>query len=79
MKTMKRLGLLGTVCVAIVLSPAAVSAQGSPAGGTTTTTRVDDNDPDYGWIGLAGLLGLLGLKRNRDNDTTRRDNDVTRR
>lgn len=29
--------------------------------GVTNTN--DDNDTDWGWIGLAGLLGLLGLRR----------------
>ncbi|MET3658889.1 WGxxGxxG family protein [Sporosarcina psychrophila] len=28
---------------------------------------VDDDDTDWGWIGLLGLAGLLGLRR-KDND-----------
>ena len=36
----------------------------------TTTERVDDNDRDYGWIGLLGLAGLLGL-RKKPEDTVR--------
>jgi MYXO-CTERM domain-containing protein len=34
-----------------------------------TATGTQDDDYDWGWIGLAGLLGLLGLRRrdNRDN------------
>lgn len=24
----------------------------------------DDNDMDWGWVGLIGLAGLLGLRRN---------------
>jgi hypothetical protein len=31
-----------------------------------TAAGTQDNDRDWGWIGLAGLLGLLGL-RGRDN------------
>ncbi|WP_229752083.1 WGxxGxxG family protein [Marinithermofilum abyssi] len=31
------------------------------------TATDDDNDTDWGWIGLAGLLGLLGLRRKDDN------------
>jgi MYXO-CTERM domain-containing protein len=26
----------------------------------------DDNDRDWGWIGLVGLAGLLGLRRRND-------------
>lgn len=32
-------------------------------------TAVDGNnndDADFGWLGLAGLLGLLGLRRKKD-------------
>jgi MYXO-CTERM domain-containing protein len=38
-------------------------------GGATTTqvSRDDDNDRDYGWIGLLGLAGLLGLRRKHDD------------
>jgi hypothetical protein len=33
-----------------------------------TAAGTQDNDRDWGWIGLAGLLGLLGLRgRDRDN------------
>ncbi|PTX64386.1 MYXO-CTERM domain-containing protein [Melghirimyces profundicolus] len=31
-------------------------------------TAVDDNDTDWGWIGLLGLLGLLGRRRKDDNN-----------
>jgi MYXO-CTERM domain-containing protein len=41
-------------------------------GATTTqvTTREEDNDRDYGWIGLLGLAGLLGLRRKHDDHRT---------
>jgi MYXO-CTERM domain-containing protein len=29
----------------------------------TTTTPVEDDGPDYGWIGLLGLAGLAGLRK----------------
>ena len=40
-----------------------------PAGGAATeygTPRTDDNDQDWGWVGLLGLTGLLGLLRRRE-------------
>ncbi|MGM0881877.1 MAG: WGxxGxxG family protein [Bacillota bacterium] len=33
------------------------------------TAAGDDNNMDWGWIGLIGLLGLVGL-RNRDRERT---------
>lgn len=33
------------------------------------TAAGDDNDFDWGWLGLIGLLGLAGL-RNRDRERT---------
>lgn len=29
-------------------------------------TDDDDNDMEWGWIGLLGLVGLMGLKRRDD-------------
>lgn len=28
-----------------------------------TTVETEDNDTDWGWLGLLGLAGLLGLRR----------------
>ena len=42
------------------------TADTSANNATTTmpaTERVEDNDRDFGWIGLLGLAGLLGLRR----------------
>ncbi|MUT67761.1 WGxxGxxG family protein [Paenibacillus sp. NEAU-GSW1] len=33
------------------------------------TTAADDNDMDWGWLGLLGLIGLAGL-RNRGRERT---------
>ncbi|WP_017318904.1 WGxxGxxG family protein [Mastigocladopsis repens] len=43
------------------------------APGTTTETRTaDDNNFDWGWLGLLGLLGLAGLAgRKRNEEPTR--------
>lgn len=32
-------------------------------------TRNDDDDTDWGWVGLIGLAGLLGLRRRDRVDT----------
>ncbi|WP_108022044.1 WGxxGxxG family protein [Melghirimyces profundicolus] len=31
-------------------------------------TTADEDDNDWGWVGLAGLLGLLGLRRRDDRN-----------
>ena len=42
-----------------------LAAQDTGAAATRTVDRNDD-DTDWGWIGLLGLAGLLGLRRPRD-------------
>ena len=46
-------------------------APDSTAGGqsSTTVTRVEEEERDYGWIGLLGLAGLLGLRRKDEHKT----------
>jgi hypothetical protein len=38
--------------------------------GNFRTTAADDNDMDWGWLGLLGLIGLAGLF-NRNRETNR--------
>ncbi len=50
----------------------------APDGTTTaprTVTTYDNNDFDWGWLGLTGLLGLAGLagKKRREEGTVYRD------
>jgi MYXO-CTERM domain-containing protein len=42
-----------------------------------TDTRRDDDNRDWGWIGLLGLAGLLGLRR-RDREHVHVDTTTTR-
>ncbi len=78
---------LAALMIALAISPIAASAQDSgttppsstmsspSAGGGMGGTVEEDNDTDYGWIGLLGLLGLAGLmRRNRHDDHTTRTN-----
>jgi MYXO-CTERM domain-containing protein len=48
--------------------------------GQTTDTAVqatrDDDDMDWGWIGLLGLIGLAGLMGRREPVVTTRTNTV---
>ncbi len=34
-----------------------------------TTAATDDNDMDWGWLGLIGLAGLAGLRRKNPERT----------
>ena len=57
--------------VAGAVLPVVASAQTPTTDTTTQPGRMvdndrDDDDQDWGWIGLLGLAGLLGLRR-RDN------------
>lgn len=56
--------------VAGFAAPAFAQVTDDPA---TTVTTDDDNDFDWGWLGLLGLIGLAGLagRRDRDRVTTR--------
>jgi hypothetical protein len=61
--------------LAFLLTSAAVTAAGTEehtlaADVNTRAAGNNDNDMDWGWIGLAGLLGLVGL-RNRSDNTSR--------
>lgn len=69
-------GLLtfGAVTVPFALSASAqTQAPGSTdTTGTQTQTDVaDDNDADWGWLGLLGLFGLAGLARKRQDPNVR--------
>ena len=59
--------------VAGFAAPAFAQAPGDANDPATTVTTDDDNDFDWGWLGLLGLIGLAGLagRRDRDRVTTR--------
>lgn len=56
--------------------PRVATAQGTVDPGVNQPVTDDDDDTDWGWIGLLGLAGLLGLRRrepdHRHVDTTTR-------
>ena len=35
---------------------------------TAMESRADDNEAEWGWVGLLGLAGLLGLRRRETAD-----------
>lgn len=69
---MKKIAILflTTATAGMLLTVSPISAQTPSDPGTTTMsddTR-DDDDTDWGWIGLLGLAGLLGLRGRREPD-----------
>ncbi|HEV2845555.1 MAG TPA: WGxxGxxG family protein [Thermoanaerobaculia bacterium] len=67
---MKKLAMLGLVLLLALGFSVNVYAQtggdtgtGTGTGTTYGDTTRDDNDTDWGWLGLLGLAGLMGLKR----------------
>ena len=68
--------IAATAAATIFLAAGAASAQTAPpdtTGAYTDTAMApatpveDDDDMDWGWIGLIGLAGLLGLRKRRDD------------
>lgn len=47
----------------LALSLTAVAVPAAIAQDDVRTTQVQDDDFDWGWIGLLGLIGLAGLMR----------------
>jgi hypothetical protein len=78
---MKRFSLFKTLGVSLFLlgmtiTPLAlpVSAQGTQPNEPAVVYENEDDDFDWGWLGLFGLLGLAGLaKKNRQEPTAYRD------
>jgi MYXO-CTERM domain-containing protein len=50
----------------LLCTSGALNAQQAPPAEKETTVVPDDEDRDWGWIGLLGLLGLAGLFGGRD-------------
>jgi LPXTG-motif cell wall-anchored protein len=77
----------GALTASLAILPLTVSAQaqtnttdpGVNTAPTTTTTYREDNNFDWGWLGLLGLLGLAGLagKNRREEPTRYRDPNST--
>lgn len=81
---MKRFSLFKTLGISLFLlgmtiTPLAlpVSAQGTQPNEPTVVYENEDDDFDWGWLGLLGLLGLAGLaKKKRQEPTAYRDPNI---
>ena len=60
---MKRTAILALLLALFLGMPAFVQAQTDTATAPTYGTEVEDDDMDFGWLGLLGLAGLMGLRR----------------
>ncbi|MEB3281846.1 MAG: WGxxGxxG family protein [Lyngbya sp.] len=75
--------LVGVSALALTLSilpsvhPASAQVTDDPVPNRTLEYE-DDNDFDWGWLGLIGLAGLAGLRGRKHDETVRyREPDVT--
>ena len=70
---------LSLATLPVTLSASAQTNVDPATGGTgTTTTNVEgyeDNNFDWGWLGLLGLIGLAGLMRKPTETVRYRDAD----
>ena len=80
-KIINGLALAATVAVVGATTPSVVRAQDTSATGARVTTDVDrdDDNDNWGWLGLLGLAGLLGLRRRDHVDHVDRVDTTTRR
>lgn len=75
---------ISALSLSLTAIPLAFSASAqdavTPDDGTTTVVE-EDNDQDWGWLGLLGLIGLAGLagKKRHDEPTRYQDPAVTSR
>ena len=74
--------ILPTIVISAALSTAALPAmaqQAAPEPNRPAAQTVQNDDFDWGWIGLLGLLGLAGLiPRSRDRVVTTHTAGVNR-
>ena len=68
MKTLKRMAAVLALSATLFISTPLL-AQNDPNNNTAGAVHDNDNDHDWGWVGLLGLLGLIGLKRKDEKRT----------
>ena len=58
------------VALALVASAPVLAQEAADDTDAAVVTTDQDNDTDWGWIGLLGLIGLAGLAGRRRDTTT---------
>ena len=62
----------GLLAISLAVIPFTASSQAQVGDEPVTVVETEENDFDWGWLGLLGLLGLAGLAgKNKHHETHR--------
>lgn len=70
---------LGLAVLPATIASATTTTTGTDPIDPTIEVREEDNNFDWGWLGLLGLLGLAGLAGRKEEPTRYREPEVTTR
>jgi MYXO-CTERM domain-containing protein len=72
-------GSLAAAAPAIAQNSGSAQSGNASSGQSSQMGQRNDNDRDWGWLGLLGLIGLAGLRGRRRDADVRRDTEAVNR